>query len=386
MIVQRRWDPCVYHRGEHTQEFFREYLSASNRNVVLIAGAGFDPRSTRFAKLIAETAKGKIRAVLLREERPNPIPALVALAEANRDRMIALIPESQVHSVNIFAQDNAVVGGRLAASLIDRMPINDVTDIFVDASALSIGIAFPIIRHVLTTLCVTESMSACNLHVVCCDDPSLDGAIQSIPSATATAIHGFRGGWTLDSKSQAAILWMPQLSHGKQAVLREIFRVLRDVQPDTVVCPILPFPASWPRLSDELIEEFSVELQSSSQVDTRDSSWQVDARDLVFADEKSPLDLYRTVLRIDDARRRVFESVGGSQIILSPLGSKALSLGALMAALERDFTILYVESIGYSVTASIADQAESDDVGELVHIWLHGEAYGIQEGKEGTPQ
>ena len=97
-----------------------------------------------------------------------------------------------------------------------------------------------------------------------------------------------------------------------------------------------------------------------------------------------PLDLYRTILRIDDARRRVFASVGGSQIILSPLGSKALSLGALMASLERDdFTILHVEAIGYTLDAVRADSVTVPD--EMVHIWLHGDAYGNPSGKEAKP-
>ena len=109
-------------------------------------------------------------------------------------------------------------------------------------------------------------------------------------------------------------------------------------------------------------------------------AWSVDARDLVYADEKNPLDLYRTILRIDDARQRVFASVGGSQIILSPLGSKALSLGTMMAAIERDFAILHVEAIGYTLDAARADSVTTSD--ELVHIWLHGDAYGNQPGKE----
>ena len=36
-------------------------------------------------------------------------------------------------------------------------------------------------------------------------------------------------------------------------------------------------------------------------------------------------------------------------VILSPLGSKALAAGALMAAMERDFPVAYVESMSYSV-------------------------------------
>ncbi len=122
-----------------------------------------------------------------------------------------------------------------------------------------------------------------------------------------------------------------------------------------------------------MIEEYSRELTAL---------WEVDARDLVYADEKNPLDLYRTILRIDDARRRVFASVGGSQIILSPVGSVALSLGALMAAIERDFAILYVEPIGYTLDEARADAANAAD--ELVHIWLHGDAYGREVGKDST--
>jgi hypothetical protein len=170
---------------------------------------------------------------------------------------------------------------------------------------------------------------------------------------------------------------MPQLSKGKQTILRQIYQVIQNAQPDTVVCPILPFPAARPRLPDELIEEFANELQEA---------WQVDARDLVYADEKSPVDLYRTILRIDDGRRRVFEQVGGSQIILSPLGSKALSLGALMAALERDFTVMYVESIGYTVDFSLLDARPSESQGELVHLWLYGDAYGPPLDSEGAEQ
>ena len=219
------------------------------------------------------------------------------------------------------------------------------------------------------------------LHVLVVDAPSTDHAIRSIPGDLPAAIHGFRGGWGLDSRSRAATLWMPQLSKGKQAILRQIYQVLRNAQPDTVVCPILPFPSSNPRLPDELLEEYAEELQPGGSI----TSWQVDARDLVYADEKSPVDLYRTILRIDDGRRRVFEQVGGSQTILSPLGSKALSLGALMAALERDFTVMYVEAIGYTVDFALLDARAHEPQGELVHLWLHGDAYGPADS-EGAEQ
>ncbi len=375
MIQERRWEPCVYHRGSHAEQFLQQYLNQADRQVLLIAGAGFDPRSTRIAELIPAVAHPNTLAILLREERPNPDVELVKLAEGHRDELAKAFPQSQVHAVHVFASDNAAVGGRNSARLMQSLPLDAVTDIIVDISALSIGIAFPIIKH-FSDLLTQDPQARQNLHVISCDSPGIDRTITSHPSDAVAPIHGFRAGWGLDEKSRAAILWMPQLSRGKRAVLGKIFQTLRNTQKDTVICPILPFPAANPRRSDELIEEFAEELQSTDP----QIGWSVDVRDLVYADEKSPLDLYRTILRIDDARHRVFASVGGSQIILSPVGSKALSLGALMAALDRPFTILHVESIGYTRKREEFPPLSSAD--ELVHIWLHGEAYESRNAKE----
>ncbi|MFO1045212.1 MAG: hypothetical protein U0941_25835 [Planctomycetaceae bacterium] len=372
MNGSRRWEPCVYHRGLHADEFLREYLATDTRRVLLVAGAGFDPRSTRIIDLIPAEARKHTQAILIREDRPNPEQALLDRAIQNRDALMTAFPGAQEHFIQVFADDNAVIGGRGAATLMGSLSLDGVTDIFVDISALSIGIAFPIIKHFMETLAQT-GQPLTNLHVLSCDSPPIDGTIRSRPSDRVAPILGFHGEWGLDAKSNAAILWMPQLSKEKGGVLKRIFQFLINDQPDTVVCPILPFPSSRPRLSDELLEEYANELQVE---------WSVDVRDLIYADEKSPMDLYRTILRIDDARKRVFASVGGSQIVLSPIGSKALSLGALMAALERNFTILHVESIGYTMEDGHGPTPPGSE--ELVHIWLHGEAYGNGDAKEGT--
>jgi len=95
---------------------------------------------------------------------------------------------------------------------------------------------------------------------------------------------------------------------------------------------------------------------------------------LILADESNPLDLYRTLIKVDDQRSRIFERVGGSIQILSPMGSRLLSIGALMAALDRNLPVVYVESIGYSIDESAADQF-SETEPHFVHVWLEGDAY-----------
>ena len=165
---------------------------------------------------------------------------------------------------------------------------------------------------------LNPSPNPVNVHLVVLDDPQTDGAIVATHCGKPSSPHGYQGSWTLDASAKAARLWMPQLGRGKRPMLELVHQF---VTPHAV-CPILPFPATHPRFADSLIEEFG---------DLFETPWQVDARDLVYAYEKSPVDLYRTILRIDDARRRVFEGMGGSQVILSPVGSKALALGMLMA-------------------------------------------------------
>ena len=124
-------------------------------------------------------------------------------------------------------------------------------------------------------------------------------------------------------------------------------------------CPIFPFPASNPRLGDTSAEEYLTE---------REDTWSVDTRNIVYADEGDPLDLYRTILRLDDLRQPVFAETGGSMLILSPLGSKVMALGALMAALESDLPVAHVESLGYDLEASVPEQIDQPD---LIHgTWL----------------
>lgn len=353
------WDPCVAHQAKEAHDFLLSFFADSCRRVLLVAGAGFDPRSAGACTTLSSVAGPRIVGVFLREERPNPDPFLVERAEQHLAAMEAAVGKSEQLRVDIFASDGAVVGGRAAVSAIGRMSLDGITDVVVDRSALSVGVGYPLVRYFFETL--RHRVAGPNLHVVVTDHPITDNAIRVTASDTAGTIYGFKGGFGLDKNARNVRLWLPQLVSGKGAVLDLLSAYVR---PDEV-CPILPFPAIDPRLPDRLIEEFRAEFESA---------WEVDARNLVYAHQRNPLDLYRTILRIDDGRQRVFADVGGSMLILSPLGNKALAVGALMAAMERDFPMAYVEAISYTVDwEKLALRREQES--ELVHIWLTGEAY-----------
>ncbi len=362
MNTPPRWEPCVNHRGDAAEAFVREYFALSDRKVGLIGGAGFDPRSAIMPNLLANAAPDRVRGMFLREERPSPHAHLVTSAEGNIARLKTLIPDSQIEPFDVFDKDDtAPVGGQRAIKLLrKKFDFDGLTDLVIDFSALSIGVCFS-----LTKYCYELAISPgknLNVHVVVLDHPSTDGAFQAAHCGRTSSPAGFKGEWQLDKWAKAAKLWLPQLGRGKRSLLEEVHKFIVP----HAVCPILPFPAVHPRSPDRLIEDYGDLFQPSA--------WDVDSRDLIYAHEKSPVDLYRTILRIDDARHRVFAGTGGSQLILSPVGSKALALGMLMAALERGFAVVLIESLAYNPTLAVLDTAAVPQ-GELVHIWIHGEAY-----------
>jgi hypothetical protein len=356
MARNRRWDPCIAHRGDEVNTFIAEYFAAPDRRVLLIAGAGFDPRSTTVAVRLT-AACASVRALLLRENRPAPAQELVERANSNTNALLSAISQRVVSPVEIFGTDGAVIGGRSVVAALSRQVFDGITDVVVDISALSVGTSFPTIRYLVER--IERGKGPPNLHIFVAHDPKLDADIRSVPSDAPGYVHGFKGGSTLDRSATAAKLWLPQLASGRRGALGR----LHDFVAPHDTCPILPFPANDPRLGDALAEEYLTELESG---------WSVDTRNIVYADESDPLDLYRTILRLDDLREPVFREVGGSLLVLSPLGSKVMALGALMAALERDLPVAYLEAIAYDLDPPVPVGITNPN---LIHVWLEGTVY-----------
>ena len=116
-----------------------------------------------------------------------------------------------------------------------------------------------------------------------------------------------------------------------------------------------------------LLDQFSRELVHD---------WRVDTRHMLFAAEDDPLDLYRTVSRIHASRKEIYGRAGETtETVLSPLGSKALAIGALLAALEHKLPVAYVEARRFTLPAGgFAMQA---DPARYVHVWVLGEVYSV---------
>ena len=358
-----RWARCVEHRGTDVRRFTTTHFGEPGRRLLLVGGAGFDPRSLVIARLLASVAPEQVDGFYLREHRPNPEPALVARARDQEATLSTLVRALTVVDIPVFESDGAVAVGRHVIDAVQSVDLTPYTDLIIDFSALSIGSSFPLARYVLARVEQEPARAgnrAVNLHAMVTARPTTDDRIVPSPSQAVQAVHGFRGRLDLDETKYAARLWMPQLRFGHAPMLDRLYE---DLQPDDVV-PVLPFPSYDPRLGDRLVDHYAAEF---------DGRWAVDARSIVYADERNPLDFYRTVLRIHDGRNPVFASTGGNLLVLSPMGSKVLGLGAMMAAVERDLPVVYVESLSYTVDLAASESPYSDD--DLVHVWLSGEAY-----------
>ncbi|QMU61181.1 MAG: hypothetical protein GKR92_05485 [Gammaproteobacteria bacterium] len=353
-----RWNFCIEHYNNEVFQFYSQYFSEKRHRCLFIGGAGFDPRSIILLRELSLVMGERLHAMLIREERPDPDPELVKRAKKNVEEANNMSCSIEFLEINIFADDNAVVGGINISNSIKNIDITDYTDIVIDLSALSVGVSFPVVSYIYES--AKSSNKLINVHLSVVSNDELDSSISSTPIDRVTDIRGFSIP-NLMGEGEKAKLWLPLMSTGKKGILN---RIHASEEPHDT-CPIFPFPSEDPKKGDKLAISFLTELESD---------WEVDPRNFVFADEKRPLDIYRTIMRIDEERQPVFETFGGSMLILSPLGNRMLAIGMLMAALEGKYPVVYVEALEYHVDWSKVDAMSIKDI-ETAHVWLYGEAY-----------
>lgn len=359
-MTRDHWSNCITHHDAEVRDFVRVYFGEKRRRCLLVAAAGFDPRSRIIAKMLAETLGDRLGAVFIREERGSPDASLRDDADANEAALREIVANSRVERVEIFGDDGAAVGGSRVAAMLGGVMIDPgITDIVLDMSALSIGIGFPVAKLLLDDC---EQVADRAFHILIVSNPELDDCISSEPAERAMSVRGFSGLGRLPQTLEAAKIWIPQLAKGRRAALTNISLAVGDCYK---ICPVLPFPARDPRRADALIGEYENELVNE---------WQVDPRDIVYVSERNPLDSFRTISMLKERYDRTVEGTYEPHMILSPIGSKVMAAGALMAAIEHDLAVHYIETVRYEFDGSARSAESPDDF--MVHLLLSGPAYG----------
>jgi hypothetical protein len=359
-----RWDPCVVQNSWEFGEFLTQFIDQSGRNCLLVGGAGFDPRTNLVPQRFSTLKHAKLTAVFFREERLRNQPLLWPRAEYNQAEIKKLLPHAAFPRIEIFADGVTTVGGRSAVDYFRNTNLTEFTDIFVDISALSCGLFYPLVAMFVAASdqCAAKPL---NVHLLVVEEPDFDHRIRGIPGDTVAMLHGFKGERSLDLGTEEAVLWLPTLAFGAGQTLQRIYNFIHRSTIPIDVCPIVPFPGHDPQMPDKLVEQFQERL----------TSWRTDFRNIFYAAESDPLDAYRAISQLCLLRRQLFANLGGSRTILSPLGNKMLAVGAMLAAIDLQLPVAMVESVGYDEEMDMVTQCSSI---ALKHVWLCGEAYPSQ--------
>jgi len=357
--MRKHWSNCITNFDEDVAIFADDYFNDPSRRVLLVAAAGFDPRSQPVSKMLADILGDRLSAFYIREERPGASEELIKRADENEAVLKAIVPSSTIFRIDVFADDGAPVGGaRLVARMLENPIPDEVTDVILDMSALSIGIGFPAAKLLLEEC---ENAEARSFHLMIASNPELDDVISSMSSSRISPVKGFAPDVGASGREVAQI-WIPQLARGKANTLTQIGATPGNWYK---ICPVLPFPARNPRRADDLLTEYQNELVNE---------WEIDPRDIVYASEKNPLDCYRTLSTLKQRFDRTMAGTYEPRMVLSPLGSKVLAAGAMMAAIEHGMSVQYVETESYDFGA--AESAPDGPPDMLVHLILSGPLYG----------
>lgn len=361
--MRKHWDNCITHFDEEVSAFVDEYFGKVDRHCLLVAAAGFDPRSRRIAEMLAAAMPTRVAALFIREERGRANAKLVADANVNDAELRTLFPNCTVLRIDVFGDDDAPVGGARIASALSAFKIaHEITDIVLDLTALSIGIGFPAARLLLEAC---EQIETRSFHLMIASNPELDDRIVSEPCNRPTPVRGFTGTAGLGGTLEVATVWLPLLTKGRGATLDGIGRSVGDCYK---ICPVLPFPSRDPRRADALLAEHQSRLVDE---------WFVDPRDIVYVSERNPLDCYRTLSTLKARYDRAVKDIYEPQIIISPVGSKVMAAGALMAAIEHDLRVEYLETIRYEFDPASHQTVAPPEM--VVHVLLAGPAYADME-------
>ncbi len=220
--MQLRWDPCVVQNLEEFSSFFTDFIDQPDRNCLLVGGAGFDPRANLVPQYFSELKNAVLTAVFFREERIRDQPRLRPKAEINESKIRSLIPQATFPCIQIFADNVTVVGGRNAVEHFRGMDFSKYSDIFIDISALSCGVFFPLVASFIGASDRQIGRSL-NIHLLVVEKPDFDYKIRGIPDEAASFLHGFKGDRSLDSSVQEAVLWLPTLAFGAGPMLQRIY-------------------------------------------------------------------------------------------------------------------------------------------------------------------
>src|SRR5262249_5388698 len=222
------------------------------------------------------------------------------------------------------AGNSNVTSRNTRTAVTRREELAGYTDVVIDISAMPRTIALTAIAQMIALLdeIAQKGGPSVNLHVVVAESISADRGQTSSLSDTVTSLVGFSGQLTSESSANVPRVWFPVLGEGQAARLE---RIRSELDPDEIV-PTIPFQSRDPLPGEPLIESYG---------DLLFANLRVEPANILYTAEYTPFEAYRQLYGAIDRYRDALRELGGCKVFVSPLSSKLLSVGALLACYDH---------------------------------------------------
>jgi len=385
------WDHYVFRRGDGVHELWDDLLKDRPVNLLYIAGRGFDVRAQSVMRDFVAGQQGAGRQtvsakLLLLGFHGYELDAdIEALTQENAGALEAIFaPLGKTVTVTIARRE-----GEEEASASDALrqrvkavldEIAGKTDIILDVSSLPRATYLALLTNILHRLVPAKVPAegtehplyagGVNFQVLVAEDAKLDGQIRAEdPSNDLVNIPGFLATWQLESVQDWPLVWFPVLGEGR---VNQLQKIGGSIPAEAEVCPVVPHPSKDPRRADRLLVEYREPLFDSRKTPTSN---------ILYAQEAQPFEAYRQILGAMKRYQNSMSILGGCRLVMSPLGSKLITLGTGLACFEMrptDLTAKYGVAIPHAeprryIASVEALRQSKPDVSVLL---LTGEAYG----------
>lgn len=372
--MNNRWKNYFLKKDGEFKTFWTQYLSEKNKNILMIMGLGFDPRTASAVKDVFPERYENVDFYILQHFRNEykEIEKYEKSVKKNKKDLLEYLnvinrKERTFIDIILRSNDNRNLSYTNTNKIIQSIDqIERYTDIIIDISAIPTGVYFTLVNKLLT-LIDSQAKKKINLHIVVTENSMLDSIIiDELADENASCIKGFGGIITERTKDMKSI-WMPILGENKEQHLK----ILNTFTGFDEICPVLPFPSYNIRRGDELIANYYETLKIEN------------TNNIIYADEQNPFQVYRLLRDAIYRYTETFQILNGCKIMLSALSSKLLSLGVLLAAYDSKNSlpkyqvgVLHLEPYSYNVNGGESKLQEFNCNSSLFELWLTGEPYG----------
>lgn len=387
------WDHYVFRRGNGVHELWDRLFDQRPVRLLYIAGRGFDVRAQPVMEEMVHNLQSSGRNI------ESAQLLLVAFTDYELEEEIAQLTEENAARLEaIFAPLGAVKNIPIGSSLngeddisastalgmgirVVLEEVTDQTDIVLDVSSLPRVAYLALLTSLLNKLVPDKSVvtdcrhplvaNGVNFQVLVAEDARLDGSIKAEDlSNNLFLIPGFTGAMHAESAQDWPLVWFPILGENRVSQLQKLM-ALAEIPDSAEICPVLPHPSLNPRRADNLLVEYATPLFESRRTPTTN---------ILHVHESNPFEVYRQLLKAMQRYKDSMKILGGCRIVMTPLGSKLVTLGAGLACFEMrpadlnakyGIAIPHVEPKRYVVSASNLKESKP----EISALVLTGEAF-----------